>query len=191
MCAKSPRIALLGEVEDDLLGAVDELGRLADPLAAEPRDLLPGLDERPEGRRLLDDLRIVVDVGRRRHERRELGDAGAAPDLLDLAALLQLVRERDRVDGLALRPEREHRAVDRPVRPTVEVGGVEDLRDGPDGRLGEEHRAEHRLLGLEVLRRHERRRGSMRRAHGAGLKPSPAGVSNSTGPDERRRKSAR
>ena len=38
------RDALLGEVEDDLLGAVDEVGRLAGPLAAEPRDLLPGPD---------------------------------------------------------------------------------------------------------------------------------------------------
>jgi hypothetical protein len=175
---------LLGEVEDDLLGAVDELRRLADPLTSEARDLLPGLDERPKGRRLLDDLRVVVDVRRGRHQRRKLGDAGAAADLLELAPLLQLLRERDRVDRLSLRPEPEHRAVDRPVRPAVEVGGVEDLRDGPDCRLGEEHRAEHGLLGLEVLRRDERRGGSMRRAHGAGLKPSAAGVSNSTGPAE-------
>ena len=108
MCAKSPRDPLLGEVEDDLLGTVDELGRLADPLAAEACDLLAGLDERAEGRRLLDDLRVVVDVRRGGNERRELGDPRAAADLLELTPLLELVGERDRVDRLALRPEREH-----------------------------------------------------------------------------------
>ena len=39
--------ALLREVEDDLLGPVDELGRLADALAAETRDLLPGAGSAP------------------------------------------------------------------------------------------------------------------------------------------------
>ena len=33
------RHPLLGEVEDDLLGAVDEVGRLAGAVLAEPRDL--------------------------------------------------------------------------------------------------------------------------------------------------------
>ena len=182
MCAKSPRDALLREVEDDLLGAVDQLGRLTDPLAAEPRDLLAGLDERPQRRGLLDDLRVVVDVRCGRDERRELGDPRVAPDLLELAALLELVRERDRVDRLALLPEREHCPVDRPVRAAVEVGGVEDLRDGTDRRLGEQHRAEHRLLGLEILGRHESRRRRVGRAHGAGSKPSRADTSNSVTP---------
>ncbi len=44
------RHPLLGEVEDDLLGAVDELGRLAHPLAPEPRDLLAGADQTAERR---------------------------------------------------------------------------------------------------------------------------------------------
>ena len=36
MCAELVRDALLREIEDDLLGAVDEVGRLAGPLPAEP-----------------------------------------------------------------------------------------------------------------------------------------------------------
>ena len=172
MCAKSPRIRSWERSKTICSARSTSSVGLADPLPAEPRDLLAGLDERAEGRRLLDDLRVVVDVRRRRNERRELGDARAAADLLELAPLLELVRERDRVDRLALRPEREHRAVDRPVRAPVEVGGVEDLGDGADRRLGEQHRPEHRLLGLEVLRRHEGRRRCMRGAHGGGSKPS-------------------
>ena len=50
----------------------------------------------------------------------------AAADRLELAALLELVRERDRVDGLVLRVERERRAVDLRVRLTVEIGRVDD-----------------------------------------------------------------
>ena len=77
------------------------------PLASEPRDLLPRLDQRAERRRLLDDPGVVVDVRRGRHERRQLGDASAAADVLELAPLLELVDEGDRVDRLALLPELE------------------------------------------------------------------------------------
>jgi hypothetical protein len=44
----------------------------------------------------------VLDVRRRRDERRELGDARLAAGRLELGALLELVDERDRVDRLAL-----------------------------------------------------------------------------------------
>ena len=78
---------------------------------------------------------------------------GRAADVLELAALLELVDERDRVDGLALRVERERGAVDLRVALAVEVAGVEDFADRPDRAGGEHHRPEDGLLGLEVLRR--------------------------------------
>ena len=74
MWVKSLGDALLGEVEDDLLGAVDEVGRLAGPLLPEPRDLRPGPDEAAQRRHLAHDARVVGGVRRRRHERRELVD---------------------------------------------------------------------------------------------------------------------
>ena len=58
--------ALLREVEDDLLRLVDELGRIAGPLPAEPRDLAARPDEPAERRRLADDLRVVAGVRARR-----------------------------------------------------------------------------------------------------------------------------
>ena len=115
------RDTLLREVEDDLLGAVDEVGRLAGPVLAEPRDLRPGPDEAAQRGHLAHDPRVVGGVRGRRHERRELVDAGAAADLLQLAALLERVDERDRVDGLALLVEREARAEDGSVALAVEV----------------------------------------------------------------------
>ena len=111
MAELAPR-ALLREIEDDLLRLVDELGRLPDPVPAEPRDLAAGPDEPAQGRRLADDLCVVARVRGRRDERRELVDAHLAADVLELAALVELVGERDRVDGLALGVEDERRAVD-------------------------------------------------------------------------------
>ena len=82
--------------------------------------------------------------------------AHASADVFELAALLELVDERDRVDGLALRVERERGAVDLRVALAVEVAGVEDFAHRPDRARGEQHRPEDRFLGLEVLGRRDR-----------------------------------
>ena len=113
----------------------------------------PDADQAAQGRHLADDLRVVRRVRRRRDERRELVDPLAAAGVLELAALLELVDERDRVDRLAARVQRERRAVDLRVALAVEVARVEDLADRPDRAGGEHHRAEDGLLGVEILRR--------------------------------------
>ena len=102
MCAKSPDDALLREIEDDLLRAVDELGGLADPVPAEPRDLASRADQPAQRGRLADDPGVVAGVRGGRDERCQLVDARASSDVLELPALLELVDERDRVDRLAL-----------------------------------------------------------------------------------------
>ena len=112
---------LLREVEHHLLGAVDEVGGLAGTRLPEPLDLLADADEAAQRRHLLDDPRVVLGVRGRRHDGRELGDLRRAADALELAALVELVRERDRVDRLALAVQRERGLVDRPVRLAVEV----------------------------------------------------------------------
>ena len=100
------RDARLREVEDDLLGAVDELRRLSRPLHAEPGDLLSGPDQATERRHLAHDARVVGGVRGGGNERRQLVDADLAAGVLDLASLIELVDERDRVDGLAAAVER-------------------------------------------------------------------------------------
>ena len=63
-------------------------------------------------------------------------DAHLAADVLELAALVQLVDERDRVDRLALRVERERGSVDLRVALPVELAPVrgENLAHGGDRR---------------------------------------------------------
>jgi len=143
--------AALRKLEDDLLGAVDENLRLARAFPTELGDLLSGGDEAAERRHLVDDARIVRRVCGRRDERCQLVHPHPPADGFELAALLELVDERDRVDRLALRIEREARAIDLRVALPVEVGGIEDLAHRSDRTRGEQHRPEDRFLGLEVL----------------------------------------
>ena len=74
----------------------------------------PARTSAAERRHLPDDPRIVRGVRRGGDERGELVDAGAAADLLELAALLERVDERDGVDRLALLVQREAGAEDDP-----------------------------------------------------------------------------
>src|SRR6185369_5987041 len=82
----------------------------------------------------------------------ELVDARAPADLVQLAAPLELVDERDRVDRLTLRVEVERRLVDRAVACAVEVARRQDFADRPNRTGGEHHRAKNRLLSIEILR---------------------------------------
>ena len=154
--------AALGELEDEILGARDELGRLALAIPAELRDLAARADQAAESRRLADDLGVVAGVRARRHEEGELVQANATADLVELAALLELVRERDRVDRLVLRVEGERRAVDLPVRIAVEIGRVDDLADRRDRERRDHHRPEDGLFSFEILWRDRAGRGSSR-----------------------------
>ena len=107
----------------------------------------------PVRRGVADDLGVVAGVGRRRHRRRERVDDGLPADVVEHAAVVERARERDRVDDLALAVHLEDGAVDGRVRPAVEVLGLQQLRDDRDRVLRDQHRAEDRLLGVDVLGR--------------------------------------
>ena len=79
-------------------------------------------------------------------------EVGRAADAGELAALLQLGGDGDGVGRLAAPIEVEDRVVDQLVGGTVEVVAAHRLDDVGDGVLGEQHAAEHGLLGDDVLR---------------------------------------
>jgi len=77
---------------------------------------------------------------------------GGAADSSDLAALGQLGCDRHRIGGLATAVEVEHDIEDCLVRGAVEVSTMQRLDDVSDRILAQHHAAEHRLLGVDVLR---------------------------------------
>ena len=149
------RLLFVGDVEEQLLGPLGELARFAVALVHPALDLLAGAEQAPQQRVLLDDLRVVLGVARGRDLGRQLGDVVLAARLLDLVALDQRLGDAQLVDRLRRRVEVVDAAEDRRVLVEVEVLGVElDLVEDPgQGRLGDQHRPEHRFLGLDVLRR--------------------------------------
>ena len=132
-------------VLDDVVGRV----------VAHLRDVARDRDEAAQQRELVDDARVVTGVRGRGSGRLDLEQRRPAADELEEIGAPELLGDGDRIGGLALPVERLDRVVDVAVRRLVEVGDVDPgLHRGGDRVAGEQHRAEQRLLGLEVVRRH-------------------------------------
>ena len=84
---------------------------------------------------------------------RQARQVGAAADRLELVLALERLGDGDDVDRLAALEQVQDGGVDPRVRLTVEVGRPQELGDLDDRVAVDEDRAEHRLLGLETLRR--------------------------------------
>ena len=111
-----------------------------------------GLDQAAQHGPLGDDPRVVGRVGGGRHARDQRVQVGRAADAAEVAGVGQRGRDGDRVGRLAPAVEVEDRVEDRRVDRPVEVVGLEDLDDVGDRVLGQQHAAEHALLGRDVLR---------------------------------------
>ena len=142
-------------LEHRLLGQLHELARRSAVADHALLDLIRALQQAPQQRVLAHDLRVAARVARGRHEARELIDARRAADLLELAPLAQAVGDREHVHGLALVVEREHRLIDQAVAFPVEVLRAQPLLDHQriQRAVREQDRSQHRLLGVEVVRR--------------------------------------
>ena len=108
-----PRLLGAGDVEEQYLGLLDEILRLA--LAALDRllDPLRGAEQAPQHRVLLDDLRVVAGVAGHRRRRGERVDRVLAADLLELALAAQELGDGQCIDRLAALVELVDRGEDR------------------------------------------------------------------------------
>ena len=154
----APEVAcllLVGDLEQQPLGVLGELARLAVAVAHPLLDPLAGAEQPPQQRVLLHDPGVMGGVADSGHVRRQLGDVVAVARLRQLPASLQLLDHRELVGGARLAIEVEEAGEDQPVAVEVEVLGLQlhlvDHRR--DGRLGDQHRAQHGPLGFEVLGR--------------------------------------
>ena len=121
-------------------------------------DLVRGAQQAAEHRVVAHDAGVLADVADGRDRAGQQVDRRAAADALEVARLLEVLDERQRVDRLAERVQVEHRLVDAAVALAIEVVRVEPLVDDQRGQRGvrQQDGAEDGLLGLEVLGRRDR-----------------------------------
>ncbi|GIU90279.1 MAG: hypothetical protein KatS3mg010_1378 [Acidimicrobiia bacterium] len=131
--------ALLRDLEDHRLGAIDGLVDVIVALVGHLLDLSRGLDEAAQHRQLGDDLRVVGGVGRRRCRRLDAQERLPAAELLEAAGAPQLLGDGHRVDRLPATVQRERGVEDHPVRRLVEVGRLDARLHRGGERLAREH----------------------------------------------------
>ena len=122
---------------------------------------------------------VTADAGDRRRRRLQIDDDPRAAETLEQPGAVERLGDRDRVDRLARAVERDDRVEDVRVRRLVEVLGSHDLDRVGDRVARQQHRAEQRRLGRDVVRgdagvdRSGWDRGHHRDARGAAV---PGGV---------------
>ena len=146
--------ALLGDVEDLALGHVEGLDHVVGLAVGELGDVAGDVDQLAQQRRLLDDLGVVAGARDRRRGVLQLVQRLGPTDLGQQAGPAQLVGDGDRVGRGARRVQRPDGVEDVAVGRLVEVGRAErHLADHADRLTRQQQGAEHRLLGLDVVRR--------------------------------------
>ncbi len=142
---------VVGDGEDRVLGLIEDDVGLFLRLVGRGENLVRGEDQVPEGRLLLDDPRVVLDVGRARHAVDQRGDVGRTADFVDLAGSPQLLLERHQIDGVAPLDELHHLVEDATVRVAEEIAGVDHLGGEVEGVVVKEDGAEDGPLRLEIV----------------------------------------
>ena len=142
---KSLRLSWLGDLEDRALGEVDELARRA-PRASGPwtgsRTTRAGGGGASRCRARCGAYWRTLPTAGTEPDSRSI--VGAAADGVELAGVLEVVDERERIDLPASAVEVEHRLEDDPVALAVEVIGLQALVDdeGRERGVGEQDGAE-------------------------------------------------
>ena len=144
---------LLGDAEDDLLGAVHHLLYvLGGVLVGQLGDLASRADELAQHGCPLHDVAVVLHVDGRRYGVDQIHHVGRAADLDQLPSPLQLVGDSDEVGRIAPLVQVNDGLVDPAVLFLVEVFSFEEGRDLDHGVGIDEQRSQHRLLSLRVGR---------------------------------------
>jgi hypothetical protein len=137
--------ALVADLEQRRLGALDQLARLAAVGQHLGLDLAGRLEDAPHQGVVADDAGVIEHGADRGDHRRQRVDVGLAAGLVEHSLAAQVVADRERVDRLGIRLllEADHRLEDVLVAGAVEVVGAQpDLEQHPVERLlGEQDRA--------------------------------------------------
>ncbi len=93
--------SLLAHLEDPRLRHVEQLVRRRVPVVGLGDDAGRRLDQAAQDRLVLDDPRVVLEVGRGGNDVDQFGEVVVAADRLQFAAAVELVAQRDVVDDAA------------------------------------------------------------------------------------------
>ena len=130
-----------------------ELADVRRVVVADGGDLAGGADQVAQDGLALDDPAVVDGVDRRGRQVDERRQVGRAADLLQRVVAGQDLRDGDDVHRLAPLVQLEDGLVDGAVGLAVEVRRPQEVRHLDDRVAVDQQGAEHRLLGLDRLRR--------------------------------------
>ena len=155
------RAASLRDLEDAAFGVVEQIGHSA-ALGTERRirDLGAGPDQVAEHRALADDLRVRDDVRGAGGVLGELGEVGEATGRFELTVPVEPLGDGDGIAWLTVLAQARDRVEHRAVVAAIEVRPGEDVGDPVPGAVVDEHSPQHRLLGLDRVRRDAKRGGA-------------------------------
>ncbi len=178
VAAGGRRIVDAVDVHRGVQGGLRRVGRLsrgAGPRPADLRDAGAGLSETPSQGHVGDEAGVVAGVRRGRHRGDQGVQIAGATDSLQLPAAGERGRDADRIGRLPTAIQLSDDLVHQPVRRPVKVDRAQDFGDIGDRVSGQQHPAEHCLLGGHVVRRDHAEVAAVagKRRH-AGC-PTPAG----------------
>ena len=114
-------------------------------------DLLVDPDQPPEHRLLLDDLGVVLYVGRGRHRGQNLPHKVQAADLRRHVLLLQTILERHQIHRLSLVEQLHHGLEHDPILVLVKIVAGDHLGGGYDSLPVHQHGTDDGLLRLHAV----------------------------------------
>ena len=146
--------ALVGDIEEELLGFLDNGVEVIWGVVAQGRDAHRGIDELAQHGLPVDDVCMVRPVGHRKAVVAEFDDVCPPAHGVELSARLEPVCEGELVDGAGAVVEIFHSLEDLLVGRAVELlcGELHHRLFGDFWR--KHHRSEDRLLGVDVLGHH-------------------------------------
>jgi hypothetical protein len=142
---------VFGDLEDRPLRFVQQIVGVLLGVVRPDQDLVGRLDQATQRGFLLDDLGVVLDVGRPRHAVRQRRDVGRAAHFLQFAGSRELILDGDEIDRFVPVDQLDDDVEQPPVRIPEEVLGVDDLGGLVEDRVVDEDGAENALLGFEIM----------------------------------------
>ena len=147
--------AVLRDLEDLGLGLVEHLpGVLALRIERLGGDLIGGRDQLAQDGAVAHDLAIAADIGGRRGLLGQRIQVGQPAHLVGLADRFQRLIDCDHVGGMAALDQARNLLPDQPVVVAVEVFIAQQVGHAVEGLVVQQQSAEHRLFGLDRMRRH-------------------------------------